>query len=117
MINEIDIQWKITSLDCYSNYNNKSNYIFNVHWDCLSYYSGISGGPYYGRAYEVTKLLETSGEFIPYTGLDESTILSWVWHTLGDKKNYFEEKAANEIYDQLSPKILTLPLPWKANLP
>lgn len=116
MNDNIELNWKITAMDCYPTYSGQKDYVFNVHWDCLSYYSGISGGPFYGRSNCVTELPENSGEFIPYNNLNESVVLSWVWDVLGNKKNEYEEASMLQIYDKLTPSIIRLPLPWKDNI-
>jgi hypothetical protein len=92
MGDEIQLQWRVTAMDCYPDFSGAKDYVFNVHWDCLTYYSGISGGPLYGRTFSVTKMPELTGEFIPYTGLNEEMVLSWVWDVMGSEKNIIMNK-------------------------
>ena len=56
MSEDMQLKWKVTAMDCYPVFSGATDYVFNVHWDCLSYYNGISGGPYYGRVYSVTSV-------------------------------------------------------------
>lgn len=112
MNESIETTWKVTAMDCYPTLSGEKDYVFNVHWDCLSYYSGISGGPFYGRSNSVTTLPENTGQFIPYTGLTESMVLSWVWDILGTGKNEFEQASIYQIENLLTPFIITPPLPW-----
>jgi hypothetical protein len=116
MSDNIEVTWKVTAMDCYPTFSGQKDYVFNVHWDCLSYYSGISGGPFYGRSNSVTMLGENTGEFTPYTGLKESMVLSWVWDILGTGKNEYEEKSSSQIYNVLVPSVITLPLPWASGV-
>jgi len=116
MNDDVQLQWRVTAMDCYPNFSGAKDYVFNVHWDCLTYYSGISGGPLYGRTFSVTKMPELTGEFIPYTGLNEEMVLSWVWDVMGSEKKYnYEQKSYAEIYNQLIPPVIQLPLPWIKN--
>jgi hypothetical protein len=116
MTDDIQLEWKVTAMDCYPTFSGQKDYVFNVHWDCLSYYSGISGGPLYGRTNCVTSVQGNTGEFTPYTGLKESEILSWVWNVLGTGKNEFEEASIFQIQNQLTPFVINLPLPWSSGI-
>ena len=112
MADDLQLQWQITSMDCYPDFSGAKDYVFNVHWDCLTYYSGISGGPFYGRTFNVTKIPEITGEYIPYTGLNEQMVLSWVWDVIGSGKYDYEQTSFSQIYNQLIPPVIQLPLPW-----
>jgi hypothetical protein len=113
MVDDLQLQWQITSMDCYPDFSGAKDYVFNVHWDCLTYYSGISGGPLYGRSFSVTKVPANTGEFTPYTGLKEPIVLSWVWDVIGSETKYEYEKASfSQIYNKLVPPIVQLPIPW-----
>jgi hypothetical protein len=118
MSDEVQLQWRVTSMDCYPEYSGLKNYVFNVHWDCLSYYSGVSGGPFYGRSFSLTSIESTNiGEFTPYTGLQESQVLSWIWDTVGSGVKYnYEQISSSQIYNQLVPPVVRLPLPWIENI-
>lgn len=116
MSNDIQLEWKVTAMDCYPTFSGQKDYVFNVHWDCLSYYSGISGGPFYGRTYSVTNIPENTGEFTPYTGLTEPMVLSWVWDILGTGKNEFEQASVLKIQNQLTPFVINPPLPWSNDI-
>ena len=113
MAEDIQLQWRVTSMDCYPNFSGAKDYVFNVHWDCLTYYSGISGGPLYGRTYSVTEVPTNTGEFTPYTGLTEPMVLSWVWNVMGSGSKYnYEQISLSQIYNQLVPPVVQPPIPW-----
>jgi hypothetical protein len=94
MSEDMQLKWKINQMDCYPEFSGATDYVFNVHWDCLSYYNGPSGGPYYGRTYGVTSVPSSPGPFTPYIDLKEEQVFSWVYSAMpsGDKEK-FEEKA------------------------
>jgi len=114
MSNDFQLQWRITTMDCYPNFSGEKDYVFNVHWDCLTYYSGISGGPFYGRSYSVTAVPASSGSFVPYEDLQPNEVLNWVWSVMGEEnKNQTELASANQIYTQLNPPVVQPPIPWQ----
>jgi hypothetical protein len=115
MNEEISLNWQVSAMDCYPTFSGEKDYVFKVHWDCLSYYSGISGGPFYGKICTVQSLPANSGNFTPYPDLTESLVLSWVWDTMGTgSKYYYEQLAYLEIYNQLTPLVVQPPLPWSS---
>lgn len=113
MSNGFQNLWRVGTMDCYPKYSGEIDYVFTVHWDCLAYYSGVSGGPFYGRTYSCTSIPSTTGEYIPYENLNEPTVLGWVWNQIGqDQKNQYESGAVQQIYNQLVPPVVQPPLPW-----
>ena len=117
MSNGFQNLWRVGTLDCYPKFSGETDYVFTVHWDCLSYYSGVSGGPFYGRTYSCTAIPATTGEFIPYENLTEPMVLGWVWGQMGeDQKNQYESGAMQQIYNQLVPPVVQPPLPWSPDV-
>lgn len=115
MTDNLQIDWKVTAMDCYPNLSGQKDYVFYVHWDCLSSYSGISGGPFYGRSFGATNVPESTGLFTPYDELTESRVLSWIWEIIGEEgKAGYEQASLSQIYDKLNPPIVTPPLPWSS---
>ena len=117
MTDDTQIEWKVTAMDCYPNLSGQKDYVFYVHWDCLSSYSGISGGPFYGRSFGATNVPESTGLYTPYDELTETGVLSWIWSIIGeDGKNSYEQQSLSQIYDKLNPPIITPPLPWSSGI-
>jgi hypothetical protein len=119
MADDFQLKWRANTLDCYPTFSGMKDYVFTVHWDCLSYYSGISGGPYYGRSYSATQVpsTATSGDYTPYEKLQESQVLDWVWNVIGAENKYqFEQNSINQIIDQLIPPVIQPPVPWPADV-
>lgn len=117
MSDDIQLQWRVTTMDCYPNFSGEKDYVFNVHWDCLSYYSGISGGPFYGRTFSVTAVPINTGSFTPYDKLEETQVLDWIWEVIGTgDKQKFEENSFQQIYSQIKPPVVQPTLPWQPDV-
>ena len=117
MSQDMQLKWKVTAMDCYPEFSGATDYVFNVHWDCLSYYNGVSGGPYYGRVYSVTSVPASPGPFTPYDKLTENQVLDWVYSVMpsGDKAR-FENSSVQQIVNQIAPPVVTPPAPWPADV-
>jgi len=114
---DMQLKWKINQMDCYPEFSGATDYVFNVHWDCLAYYNGISGGPFYGRTYGVTSVPSSPGPFTPYVDLQEDQVFSWVYSAMpsGDKDK-FESGAVEQIINQISPPVVTPANPWPTDV-
>jgi len=114
MSDDIQLKWKINVLECYPEFSGQKDYVFAAHWDCDTYYNGVSGGPFYGRTFSCTSIPVNSGNFIPYEDLTESDVLNWVFDIIGEEsKNNFENAAINQILNQVTPPVIRPPLPWQ----
>jgi hypothetical protein len=117
MSQDMQLKWKINQMDCYPEFSGETDYVFNVHWDCLAYYNGPSGGPFYGRTYGVTSVPSSPGPVTPYLDLQEEQVFSWVYAAMpsGDKENC-EKVAEQQILDQINPPIVTPANPWASDI-
>ena len=112
------ITWKVTNLDCYPKYDQETDVVFTVHWDCLGNMTvatgSLSGSTYNSRLYGTTGVTYHSGSaFVPYNQLTEPQVLSWVFDAMGiAQKTSIEAGAANAIYTQIDPPVVSPPLPW-----
>lgn len=116
MADDISITWKVTTLDCYPDLSGLyQDFVFNVHWDCLSSYSGVSG-IYNGRNYSTTSVstdLISGYVYTPYSDLKEEQVLSWVFDVMGSgQKENYEASVIQQIYSQINPPVVQPPLPW-----
>jgi hypothetical protein len=112
------ITWKVTNLDCYPKYDSENDVVFTVHWDCLGEMTvatgSLSGSSYNSRLYGTTGVTYHSGSnFTPYNKLTEPQVLGWVFDVMGVvQKTSIEVNAANAIYIQIDPPVISPPLPW-----
>lgn len=113
----MQLKWKINQMDCYPEFSGATDYVFNVHWDCLAYYNGPSGGPYYGRTYGVTSVPSSPGPFTPYLDLKEDQVFSWVYSAMpsGEKESQ-ESGAIQQILNKITPPVVTPPNPWPSDI-
>jgi hypothetical protein len=113
----MQLKWKVNQMDCYPEFSGATDYVFNVHWDCLAYYNGVSGGPFYGRSYGVTSVPSSPGPFTPFLQLKEEQVFSWVYAAMpSGEKEIQENLAIQEILNQISPPVVTPPNPWPTDI-
>ena len=109
------ITWRVGVMECYPTYDQNTDVVFTVHWDCLGSET-VSGSTYNGRVYGSTGVTYHSGsEFIPYESLTQPQVLGWVWDAMGSgsKENY-ENAVQSQINNLINPPIVTPPLPWSS---
>lgn len=117
MSQDIQLNWKINQMDCYPDFSGVADYVFNVHWDCLAYYNGPSGGPFYGRSYGVTSVPSSPGPFTPYIELEKTQVLDWVYNAMPSGGKEAQESAAiKEILNKITPPIVNPPNPWPSDV-
>lgn len=116
--NEPIVTWKVTNLDCYPKYDQETDVVFTVHWDCLGSLSvatgSQSGSTFNSRLYSTTGVQYHSGSsFIPYNQLTQDDVLGWVFDTMGSaSKASYEKSAIQSLYNQINPPVIQPPLPW-----
>lgn len=117
MSSDMQLKWKVNQMDCYPEFSGATDYVFNVHWDCLAYYNGVSGGPFYGRTYGVTSVPSSPGPFTPFIDLEEDQVFSWVYSAMpsGGKESY-ESGAMQEILNKITPPVVNPPNPWPSDV-
>ena len=109
------INWRVGVMECYPTYDQNTDVVFTVHWDCLGS-EIVSGSTYNGRVYGATGVTFHSGsDFTPYENLIPSQVLGWVWDAMGSgsKENY-ENSVQSQINNLINPPIVTPPLPWSS---
>ena len=66
---------------------------------------------YNGTCYGSCSFSPPSGEFTPYEDLTQEQVLGWCYEN-GVDKTAIEANVTQQINDQISPPVVTLPLPW-----
>jgi hypothetical protein len=107
------INWRVGTMECYPTYEQNTDVVFTVHWDCIGSET-VSGSTYNGRVYGATGVTYHSGStFTPYNQLTQDVVLGWVWDAIGnDQKNSYENSVQTQINNQINPPVIILPLPW-----
>ena len=109
------INWRVGVMECYPTYDQNTDVVFTVHWDCLGSET-VSGSTYNGRVYGATGVTFHSGsDFTPYEDLTQPQVFGWVWDAMGSgsKENY-ENSVQTQINNLINPPIVTPPLPWSS---
>ena len=109
------INWRVGVMECYPTYDQNTDVVFTVHWDCNGSET-VSGSTYSGRVYGATGVTFHSGsDFTPYEDLTQPQVLGWVWDAMGSgsKENY-ENSVQSQINNLINPPIVTPPLPWSS---
>jgi hypothetical protein len=117
-MNQPTITWKVTNLDCYPKYDQETDVVFTVHWDCLGNIvvatGSLSGSVYNSRLYGTTGVqYHSSSTFIPYDQLTENVVLGWTFDSMGTgSKANIQKGAVSSLYTQINPPVVQPPLPW-----
>lgn len=103
----VTFTWVVNEMQCIPNQDGNQNVVTNVHWTC----SGVDGVYSYSRS-GTCGMGFNGGDFIAYDNLTEAQVLDWVWASGSVNKDMIEEMVALTIQDQITPSIVTPPLPW-----
>lgn len=100
------ITWKISQMDCYPQAEGQTDVVFTVHWNC----TGIQD-TYSASIYNTCSLPAPTGPFTPYADLTQEQVLSWIWANGVDKETV-EAAVQSQINSQITPTVVSPPLPW-----
>ena len=107
----IDYTWTIERLDAYPTYEsgaqNYDNVVTKVHWRLFA-----AGGGCQATSYGTVELDAASitKSFTPFEQLTEAKVVGWVRARVDGAAQ--EALLAQSIADQLSPPVVSPPLPW-----
>lgn len=121
----VTLDYKVRSLDCFTTYNQYSDVVVKVGWDCIGSAvceSGPSSGSTVSYSYPNTTQLTLdsgswSGDFVPYDKLTNDIVLGWVWSQIGTQKDAIDTYVSNQVSQMANPTIINLPLPWQQQPP
>ena len=105
----IEYKFNINQLDCYPDVDGEVDVVFTVHYT----YEGTDG-TYNGSVYgTVGVTLDASAPFTPFKDLTKDQVIGWVTDALGAEWLVSaQENIAGQIQNQISPSIVSPPLPW-----
>jgi hypothetical protein len=103
--------WIISQLECYPEFDNYQNIVFNVFWNCVgedivnnvSFVSSINSS--------ISVQLDPTAPYIPYADLTQDEVLNWVW-TSGVDKDATEAEVDAKVQALVNPTVVSPPLPW-----
>ena len=102
--------WTISALDCIPDVDGKLNYVVVAHWQCQG-----TDGTFFGQVYNTATFVVNPDkpDYIPYADLTEEEVVGWVQASLTpDGVAATEQSIDMQIQAQVSPPIVTPPLPW-----
>lgn len=105
--------WQVTQMDCYPQAEGETDVVFNCHWTC-SGAQAQNGQTYNGSVYSTCAVTYTAGTpYTPYASLTQDQVLGWIW-TSGVDKDATEAAVQTQIDNQITPPVVSPPLPWLA---
>jgi len=101
------INWRVGTLECYPTYEQNTDVVFTVHWDCVGSET-VNNITYNGRVYGATGVTYHSGsQFTPYNQLTQDQVIGWVWDSIGtEQKNSYESSVQTQIDNQINPPVV-----------
>lgn len=106
-IADMTYTWKIERLDCYPTYETYQDVVSQVYWRLFAAGGGCEATAYGSVGLDVGSLAD---EFTPFSELTESQVVGWVCAAIDGGK--YEALLAQNIADQISPPLVSPPLPW-----
>lgn len=101
--------WTIAQLDCYPEYEGRTDVVFTAHWRCDGTDGEHTGGVYGS----VGLTLDPDAPFTPFADLTEAQVVGWVKDALGEEQvAAYEANIDKQIADQINPPVVNPPLPW-----
>jgi len=98
--------WTVTQLDCYPQYDNQTDVVFNIHWRCTG-----TDGNYTGTVYSTASVPAPTDSFTEFADLTQEQVLGWVWANGVDQAST-EAAVQAQIDNQANPPVLNLNPPW-----
>ena len=109
----VTYNWVVEQMSCYPEVDGKQDVVFSVAWRLFG--TEVVGevtytATVYGTVGINTADLET---FTPYDELTQEQVVGWVQDALGaEQVAEYETNVANQIANQVTPKVVNPPLPW-----
>ena len=108
------IVWHIEQLSYYPEIDNYVDVVFSAAWrvngeltqDGTTYYATVYGS-------QVLSPYSPKSPFVPYNDLQEAQVIGWVQGAMGDSQvAAINASVEKQIQDQITPAVITPPLPW-----
>jgi len=108
----VTYDWNCKTVDCYPNYDNEADVVYNVHWIVTGVSDEIDpqGNPYSATNIG-TQTLDTSQitNFIPFDQLTNDEVVAWTKGAMGEEQvASIESSIQSQIDDLITPTSVTL---------
>lgn len=105
-------KWTVVQMNCYAQEEGETDVVFEVQYQCRADET-VSGEPYFAMLNSSVMVPYSGGSFTPYNQLTEQQVLGWVWANGVDQAKV-EASLQLQIDSQVTPPVVTPPLPWDA---
>jgi len=101
--------WIIEQMNCVPQEDGYTDVVMTVHWR-----QNATDGTYNATVYGTVGLTYTPGSpFTPYADLTQQQVIGWVEEALGPEQcAQITANLAQQLADQVTPPVVTPPLPW-----
>jgi hypothetical protein len=111
-INDVTYDWNFNPFEAYPQYAEQTDVVFTIHWQLYA-----SSGSYNSKAIGTIGVQYNEGQpFTPFAELTKETVQAWVEGAMNDQSEgsveVLKQGLANQIQDQITPKVITLSAPW-----
>ena len=101
--------WTVVQMDCYPEVGGETDVVFTVHWTLTGTDGTYTGSVYGSQAVSI----DPDAPVTPYADLTEAQVIGWVQAAMGaEQVAAYEANVAGQIANQISPPVVTPPLPW-----
>lgn len=103
------ITWTISQLDCYPQADGHTDVVTTAHYQC----TGVQD-TFTSQVYSTCSFPPPEGpDWTPYDQLTQDQVLGWCWEN-GVDKAATEAAVQTQIDNQITPVIVSPPLPWSS---
>ena len=109
-MSQIIYNWNFNPLTCYTHQDGYDDVVMTVHWQFI----GTSGSLYTAQSIGTESFtFNPTVSFTPFDQLTKEIVQGWVEDKMGPERiSQLSASVAQQIEDQITPKIVNLSPPW-----
>jgi len=113
-INDVTYDWNFNPFEAYPQYAEQTDVVFTIHWQLYA-----SSESYTSKAIGTIGVQYNEGQpFTPFNELTKETVQAWVEGAMNGQSagsvDALKANLAQQIQDQITPRVITLSAPWNA---
>lgn len=111
-INDVTYDWNFNPFEAYPQYAEQTDVVFTIHWQLYA-----SSGSYRAGSIGTIGVQYAEGQpFTPFADLTKETVQAWVEGAMNKQAegsvDALKASLAQQIEDQITPRVITLSAPW-----
>ena len=111
-INDVTYDWNFNPFEAYPQYAEQTDVVFTIHWQLYA-----SSGSYKAGSIGTIGVQYNEGQpFTPFNELTKETVQAWVEGAMNKQNegsvDALKQGLANQIQDQITPRVIVLTAPW-----